>query len=231
MVEDLLENHVNDEGKFYLDLITHDIKNLNQGVHGYLELMAMLPETTDKQKKFLEEALSYVKMSSNLINSIELDSRTNGKEHSIGLNQTLMDAKNYIESLNTIIEIEIVMVGLTPDRTVRGNLLLVELFLFLMDFMVKRCIKNKLKIGIRVKENLDNTITIKLEGDFKAPDQSSHSSLFADNDPISGRKKGKLALCRSIVKRFGGTINYFEPSSSSTYKGGGFNVELREVGQ
>jgi light-regulated signal transduction histidine kinase (bacteriophytochrome) len=231
MVEDLLENHVNDEGKFYLDLITHDIKNLNQGVHGYLELMAMLPETTDKQKKFLEEALSYVKMSSNLIHSIELDSRTNGKEHSIGLSQTLTDAKNYIESLNTIIELEIVMVGLTPDRTVRGNLLLVELFLFLMDFMVKRCIKNKLKIGIRVKENLDNSVTIKLEGDFKAPDQSSVSSLFSDNDPISGRKKGKLALCRSIVQRFGGTINYFGPTPSSTYKGGGFNVELKEVGQ
>lgn len=231
MVDDLYKNGVNDEGKFYLDLITHDIKNLNQGVHGYLELMAMLPETTEKQKKFLEEALSYVKMSSNLINSIELDSRTNGKDHSIGLTQTLMDAKNYIESLNSIVELEIVMIGLTPDRIVRGNLLLVEVFLFLMDFMVKRCVRNKLKIGIRVKENLDNSVSIKLEGDFKAPDQRSVGSLFADKDPISGRKKGKLAICRSIVHRFGGTINYFEPSSSSSYNGGGFSVELREVDQ
>jgi hypothetical protein len=107
----------------------------------------------------------------------------------------------------------------------------VDVFLFLMDYMVKRCTRGKLRIGIRIKEKLDGSVSIRMEGDFKAPSPSSIKILFTDMDPVSGGKKGKLTLCRSIVQRFGGSIDYFSPQATSTYKGGGFNVELREANQ
>lgn len=231
MVEDPWKSGVTGDARFYLDLLTHDIKNLNQGVHGYLELMTMMPDTTKRQKRFLEEAISYVRMSSNLINSIELDSHTNGREPSIGLSKAINDARDYIVSLNSNMELEIIIDGLNSERTVRGNLLLVDVFLFLLDFMLKRCEEGKLRIDIRIRETLDNSVQIRLEGDFQPPERSAMVQLFSDSDTISGRKKGKLILCRSVIERFGGTINYFDPSTISGFRGGGFIVELREAEQ
>jgi len=229
MTDDIWKFGQKGDSRFYLDVLTHDIKNLNQGVYGYLELMSMMPDTTEKQRKFLDEALGYVRMSSNLINSIELDSQTIANDQCIGLSKAINDATEYFDSLNSNMDLSLIVEGLTSEITVQGNLLLVDVFLFLLDFMLKRCEGGRLRVNIRIKETLDNSAQVTLEGDFKPPERESISELFYESDPLTGRKRGKLVFCKSIVERFGGTVNYFEPSITSGLGGGGFTVVLKEV--
>jgi hypothetical protein len=217
-----------EDGRFYLDLITHDLKNLNQGVYGYLELMEMLPETTDLQKRFLEEALSYVRMSSNLIRSLELEKTGNVVSRPQGLYKVMVESYQSITNVNRNIKLDLDTTGVTRGLKVNGSRLVTDMFTFLLDLMSRRARGGKLKVEATTDPPANGTVTMTLAGDFVPLNDTERANLF-ESGGGDETKKGKLALCVRIASIFGGKIDYEPPSLRSKWSGGCFKVTLPEV--
>ncbi|HEY3273613.1 MAG TPA: ATP-binding protein [Methanocella sp.] len=59
------------EAEFYVDLLSHDIRNFNQVSMGYLELLQIKENLTDDERTYLEKALHGVLGSNKLIDDIK----------------------------------------------------------------------------------------------------------------------------------------------------------------
>lgn len=213
--------------RFYVDLLTHDIKNLNQGACGYLELMTMMSDTTDKQRRFLEEAISYVRMSSDLISSIETEANTSDPVQQISTDSILTDSICRLRSLNGAVDIDVRTSGFDISHDVKGNLLWIDHFTYLMDFIVKRARDDPVVIEISKVAEGNGSVLVSIKGNMQEIQGDDAKYLFTKgHGSDSGR--GKLILCRSIAERFGGKVKYL-PQSVSSKDTGEFLITLREV--
>ncbi len=216
---------------FYLDLITHDLKNLNQGVYGYLELMEMLPETTDLQKRFLEEALSYVRMSGNLIRTMEVVEGEKSPSAPQGLYKVMVESYQSFSNVNRNAKIEMDTSEVTKGLKVNGSRLVVDMFIFLLDFMFRKARGGKLKVHARTEAPVEGRVQLVLSGDFVPLPEKEREGLFDEVSGEKGTKKGKLVLCGRIARMFGGSIDYEPPVKGSRWTGGMFRITLAEVSQ
>ncbi|MEA3558424.1 MAG: hypothetical protein U9R75_04145 [Candidatus Thermoplasmatota archaeon] len=219
----------NMEARFYINLLTHDIKNLNQGACGYMELITMMPETTDAQKKLLEEALSYVRMSSNLIGGIEAEAKLEDGSNTISVTKIIEDSTDYLLSLNNTLDLDISKDGFDEDQMILGNILWIDLFLYLMDHMVKMSKGRSPRIKVRRMISHDNDVIVTIEGNVQAGFSKDAKYLFSGR-PGSDEGQGKLLLCRSIAERFGGKVIYRSPKSGNE-ESGEFQVTMKGVEQ
>ncbi len=210
-----------------MDILTHDIKNLNQGVCGYLELMTMMPDTSETQRRFLEETLSYVRMSSQLIMSIETGAIEPDEDVTIRINEIINGAKERLITLNRAPEIDLQCEGFDKEELVMGNLLLVDLFLYIMDFMVKRSSGPSTIIKIKKLEKTKGYLKVSVSGNMQPLMEEEKRHLFSTGTG-SHTGRGKLLLCSSIAERFGGSVVFLTPEEASSITGE-FIVTLREA--
>jgi len=70
--------------EFYIDLMSHDINNINQITRGYLELLLKMPELPSKSRKYTETALDHVRKSADIIHNVKALSTVRSGELEIG---------------------------------------------------------------------------------------------------------------------------------------------------
>jgi light-regulated signal transduction histidine kinase (bacteriophytochrome) len=213
----------------YLDLITHDLKNLNQGVFGYLELLEVLPETTDLQKRFLDEALSYVRMANNLIRSLEVEEKGQTSKSPQGLYKVIIESQQCISNVNRNVKLELDASEVTRGLKVDGSRLIVDMFIYVLDLMSRKARNGKLKVHASAASTGNGKVQVRLSGDLPPLSKAESEGLFDMASEKNGMKMGRLVLCRKIAQRFGGSIDYEPPGESSLHGGGSFVMTLPEV--
>ena len=217
--------------RFYLDLITHDLKNLNQGVFGYLELMEMLPETTDLQKRFLEEALSYIRMANNLIRSMEVEEKGTAAVDPQGIYKVLVESQQSISNVNRNVELELDTSEVTRGLKVNGSRLIVDMFIYVLDLMTRRARNGRLKVKASTADPGNGKVQVRLTGDFVPLSKADQEGLFDMASEKNGMRMGKLVLSKKIAQRFGGNIHYGPPEAGSPWTGGSITITLSEVAE
>jgi len=210
---------------FYLDLVTHDVDNLHQGVMGYLEFMQLLPETTTSQKKILSEMLSLMRMATILLGNVRKDISMDKDARPMDLRRTLDETSLIIRELYPDRKITIDNSMVPFGDNVHGSDLMVDLFLHLMDFIVQRSDSEEDRFRFEVRNAGDGRLRLDmLHNGMPIPEDFSRT-LFGQSD--GGRARGKLQICKLIAMRLGGDITYSHSSGYGPYRGGIFTIDLK----
>ncbi|MCD1293577.1 hypothetical protein CUJ83_01015 [Methanocella sp. CWC-04] len=126
------------QAELYVDLMSHDISNINQIIMGYLELARDMSGMEDESRRFIEKSFEALKNSSNLINNVRKIQMTRSGElkyEGIDLGKILSEiCSEYTNIPGTDVEINIKDYN---DRFVRANELLKDVFVNIVGNSIK----------------------------------------------------------------------------------------------
>ncbi len=135
------ENRIEEEyhrAEFYIDLMSHDINNINQVTRGYLELLLKMPDLPSKSRKYAETALDHVRKSAEIISNMKTLSMVRSGELEIGgidIYPAFVSAVETVKSQSRDIRINS---NITKGRYfIRGNALLFNVFSNLLNNAAK----------------------------------------------------------------------------------------------
>jgi signal transduction histidine kinase len=218
--------------ELYVDIMGHDINNLNQSAMTNLELIEDDPNLTEDERKSIRDALSAVRGSAGIINNVRKIQR---------INQEQIDVVP--EDLNTFIEACIrdvprppgkkVVINYTPrpGLTVKGNPLLKEAFCNLIGNSIKYS-DDEVTIGIAV-DRVDRAagpvyvVTVEDNG-YGIPDDVK-PKLFRRFQRGTTKAHGKglgLYIVRSLVEKLGGSVRVEDRVPGDYTKGAKFILTL-----
>lgn len=191
----------NDEANLYLDIMSHDIANINMLVSGY---SALLEESPDRTVSTYSKRISIAATrSSDIINSVSTIRKLIERKTplvSLSLKEAVLSGVSQYGSINLKVFDE--------DFTVMADDLLPEIFVNLVG--------NSLKYG---EKNIQISITAKLNGDFVSVCVSDNGPGISDEvkpDVFKRFKRGKgrveagsglgLYIVKMLAERYGGEI-------------------------
>ena len=111
---------------------------------------------------------------------------------------------------------------------IRGNALLEDLFLHVMDLIVKRRTKRDPRILIQKITEKEGHIDILISGDFRPFSREESEGLFLKRKTDDNHGNVQLVLCRSIIEMFGGSLWYSPPDEDELGRDG-FRLHLRDM--
>ncbi len=124
--------------EFYIDLMSHDINNINQVTRGYLELLLKMPDLPSKSGKYAETALDHVKKSADIISNVKTISTVRSGEleiEKIDIYPAFASAVETVKSQSRDIRINS---NITEGKYfITGNALLFNVFSNLLNNAVK----------------------------------------------------------------------------------------------
>ncbi len=227
---------------FYKDLFAHDMNNILQGIISTAEMHAQFRNDPEKLKKFgditevvKKQAERGYKLISNIMKLSKLDE---GEPHlrAIGFFDALTKSVdltvNGFQERNVNIEVN----GLSKDKKILGNELIIDIFENLLNNAVKyNYSEEEVKIAVIVSKIQEGGIKyIKFE--FKdygigISDNKKESIFKRTYDrKIFERGMGMgLSLVKKIVDKYGGKIWVEDRIQEDFMKGSNFVVLLKEV--
>jgi signal transduction histidine kinase len=201
------------QAELYVDLMGHDINNLNQAGIGYLELAMEAPEVREDTKKMMSGSLNALKNSSKLVDNVRKLQRVKtgrNKLEPIDVDAVIDETiKDYAH-----VPYREVMFSYRPvsDCFVYADDLLKDVFVNLIGNAIKHS-AGPLAINVDVEEVEEDGkpyYRIYVEDNGPGiPDVRKHN-LFDRFDSESSRTRGSglgLYLVRTLVKSYGGTIS------------------------
>ncbi|MCD1295475.1 hypothetical protein CUJ83_10740 [Methanocella sp. CWC-04] len=230
------KNHAEDErnrAELYLDIMGHDINNLNQTTLNSLELLREDETLTDEQrKKLMDNAIASIQGSAGIIDNVRKIQRITSEK----LELEIVDINKMI--LSCIDEAphppgKKVAIHYTPHEGlyVRGISLLKEVFCNIIDNSVKYS-GDEVDINIVTGEKYINsklfyTVTISDTG-YGIPDDVK-PKLFRRFQRGTTKAHGKglgLYIVRTLVERFGGSVEIRDRVPGDHKKGVSFIISL-----
>ncbi|MDD1675139.1 MAG: HAMP domain-containing histidine kinase, partial [Methanomicrobiales archaeon] len=189
-----------DEANFYLDIMTHDINNVNQASLGYTMLLS--DETQGHQGELVKKLENTIIKSSDIIRQVSVIRRI--REQDTGLKE--MDLDGVIQNIrHHFSDAHIVYEG--SPTPVLADELIPEIFMNLIG--------NAFKFGgagvmitMRVTEGADETLVTIQDNGPGIPDNLK-PVLFRRYQKGSTSKSGKglgLYIVRTLVERYGGRV-------------------------
>jgi|GEM_PF-2155776 len=190
----------NEEANFYLDIMTHDINNVNQATLGYTMLLEDVAD--DSQKEFVKKLENTVLKSSEIIHDVSTIRRIREKESilkSVFLEPVI---KNTIKHF---VDAQIHFSG--TDVAVCADELISEIFLNLIGNSLKFGGPNtQVTINIEAK---DTQVAVTVKDDGPGIPNDLKPRLFQRFQRGTTKKSGKglgLYIVKMLVERYGGTI-------------------------
>jgi PAS domain S-box-containing protein len=223
------------QAELYLDLMGHDINNMNQIALGYLELVEGMV-TDDQIKELVKKPLAAIQNSSKLIENVrKLQNSKNGglKIEAIDLNGLLFELRN--QYLN--VPDKDVTIDYTPRRDcyVMANQLLTDVFSNLIGNAIKHSGTSKVWIGVeleRVIEDGREYCKVVVEDDGQGISDMQKNRAFDRIGEEKGRARGKglgLYLVKSLVEDFHGIVKVEDRVQGDHRKGARFVVMLPAI--
>jgi PAS domain S-box-containing protein len=220
------------ESELYLDLMSHDINNLNQIGIGFLEIAIETMSLDDNGKKLLSTPLEALRSSTRLIENVrKLQSVKEGglKSHIINITKMVEDVvKKYSGMTDRDIKINFYP---GSECNVIANALLEDVFSNLIGNSIKHS-EGSLTIDVRITNELEgdksNCIVI-VEDNGPGIQDEIKSKLFTryqrGDTKASGRGLG-LYLVKSLIDDFKGSIRVEDRIKGDSTKGSRFIVKL-----
>ena len=220
----------------YMDLLSHDILNLNQTVLSYIELMAASPDLDSKSKEHAKRATSQIRISTQIVESMNTLCLLQETED---IPETTSDLGEQVEAATSALE------QLMPHRKVRftrdcegkapvvdsGNLIAQAVLNALMN-TVQLDHSDAPEIEVHVGRTSDGS-----EGSWQVTVRDANMALPPGidlDDIVSKRddarsKTVKLAgvlLSKMMVERLGGAFEIESPGD----RGGVLRMTFKEAG-
>jgi signal transduction histidine kinase len=222
------------EAELYLDVMSHDLLNINQALLGYLEIALDQLDCSDGNRELLTRPLELVQRSTDLITrvkKIRVSRRFDGNLKLRDLGKTISDiAEQFRRVPGRRVEINYSPV---VGSNILANDLLPEIFINIIDNAIKHSDPGKaLEINIQVKTvragNKDKYVVTIDDNGPGIPDDMK-SMLFkagqVDRRNFPGRGIG-MFLVRNLAEMYGGSIEVRDRVPGDYSKGTCFIVTL-----
>lgn len=225
----------NAQSELYLDLMSHDINNLNQVGIGYLQLALENPDLDEENRELLTKPLEALENSSKLIENVrKLQLAKMGdmrfKEMDLG------DVLKVVQSRYADARGRRVKINYTPKSGyfVKASELLIDVFSNLVGNSIKHS-TDQLDINIllsRINENNENYYRVVVEDDGPGIPDNIKSLLFTrfsrGDTKASGRGLG-LFLVKTLVEDYHGKVWVEDRVPGDYTKGARFVVMLPAI--
>ena len=213
-----LERKLKEEKKrveLLTDILGHDISNLNQGIHAYIELLLTTPDFPEKFKDDVrtafEQSKGITKLVSNVRKLLTVQKEEEQELKTTALSAMLLHAMEAVKSTYSQKEIEITCAWRFDNAVVmKGNELLEDVFYNILDNAVKYDRHERVEVEVVMSEGEDGNygkiefkdhgpgVPDELKGRIFARWEREDKSVFA-----SGLG---LMLVKQIVDMCGGSV-------------------------
>ena len=217
-------SEANEEANLYLDIITHDINNVNTGALALTELMLMkAPET---QKSLAQRLVNSINQSTEIIGNVSTIRKLHEKKEALRA-----------VNLDDIIKNEILRYSTNRIRysgtstRVMADTLLSQVFTNILGNSIKFS-GTKADISILINEHPDHIEIIIADNGPGIPEDLKpviFDRFRKGSNPRSGKGLG-LFISRTLVESYGGTIWADDRIRGHPEKGASIHFTLRKAG-
>ena len=217
----------------YLDILGHDINNLNQAITSYSELLLLKPNLPEQYKKYLQSTFNQSRAISDLISNVRKLSqlkKENFELKNIDIFSVLATASEKVQQTYPFRQIRINQSISESEVIVRSNEMLIYVFINLLNNAVKFDQNNKVVLDISHSLTEDKKfwkIEFKDSG-LGVPDILK-SRIFKEfekgNESVRGSGLG-LVVVKEIVKSSGGKVWVENKIRGDSSKGSNFIILL-----
>jgi len=221
-----------DQAEMYIDLISHDINNMNQVSIGYLEMTLSMPDIGDEARQYLSRSLSELNDSSELISAISKVRRTKTEAmrlEPVDLGKMLSEARTQYMHVPG----KDVTINFTPASgyTVMANELLRDVFYNLIGNAVKHSGK-QVVINIKlykVMEQGRDFYRVAIDDNGPGISDDIKNTIFRRYKRGKTKARGSglgLYLVKTLVQGFNGIVRVEDRTPGDYSKGARFVVLL-----
>ena len=219
----------NEAAELYLDLMGHDINNLNHIALGYLEMASLKLDLSTEEKELIEKPREAIAASSKLIGDLRSLRLVIAGE----IECKIMDLDTILSQSLATSRINGFMIKYTgqPGSIIMGNDLLIETFTSIILSIIR---------GMEVPAWIDITLSSqvnKCEKYYRVTIENHEPSVLYDfinrlftpwkaGQPTRGTKDSGLYLAKRVIESCGGTISIEERIEGDPGKGWRFVVIL-----
>ncbi len=223
------------EAEFYVDLMSHDIRNFNQVTMGYIELLQLAESLSAREVEYLEKAQKGVTGSNKLIDNIKkirMIRQFAGKSPvRTDLNAVLKQDTDDVRKASPSAKIRMEF-DLKEKRAVMADEYIHEIFRHIVENAVKYDPHPEKLIDVTI---LPDTIdgkdywSVRISDHGAGIPEDKKKSIF---ERMTGTTKGAgvgLSIVRVIVDKYGGRIHAEDRVKGDQSKGTVFIVELPQA--
>lgn len=224
------------DADFYLDLVTHDLSNFNQGALGYLELIDLNRDASpEKVRKFEASALKQVRNSARLIENVKMLSVIRESKEPmkpVDALYALHDAIDHTVYGWTEKEVEIRLLPMTELHMVQADAWLRDLFAHVLDNAVKFSPEKRVEVAVSVNEGVGGgTLVFRIADKGRGISPQERDIIL---DRLASRKRDYSAfrsgiglfIVKTIADRYGGKLWIEERVPTEHAKGSVICIEL-----
>lgn len=216
--------------EFYLDLLSHDIGNIHQGLQVWTE-MARSPSTSEENRdRALGKIEELEKRSLRLVRNVLLLSRLKDRKPIMEVVDIIPFAEKSIQDIKTMFDersMEITFTKHDDSVLVMGETVIEEIFFNLLHNAVKFQYDEIVRIDLSCETSGD-TVTIDIADHGIGISEDQKDQLFDRH--IKGSDFGYsgigLSLVKELVTRYGGSIEVLDRIEGDPGKGALFRIKL-----
>lgn len=225
--------------EFFLDLITHDISNVNQGIRGYAEILAATPNAPEGQRRgYMAKILGQVDRANTLIHNIKKISELRwtgnlGADAMVDVEETVRRAIAMSMSSFPELQVEIGFQNHVGHVEARADYLATELFYNLIHNAVKYTPGPKVDVEVEIDRSAGGSTLVRISDRGPGIPDNAKNSLFtrieagAGETQPSGYHSGTgLTLVRLIAERYGWKVWVENRERGEFRKGSVFVIEV-----
>lgn len=234
MEEKLRRSKENTE--LYLDILLHDISNINTVSSGFLELMMLRPDLTDRSMSYLKYCSEAVKRASSLINKvrtlsyIDMDSQEKLRFDLVSLFDNVLDSvRTEYPDKNIVAE----KTGVKGRAEINAGALLTDMMRHLISNAIIHNPNPKVELYFDLKEqrirDIEGYIMSISDNGCGIPDILKEN-VFIRSKRQDGNLPGSglgLSIVKGVVEKYGGEIWVEDRIKGNHSLGSSFKIFLR----
>ena len=219
--------------EFYVDLMGHDINNINQVTRGYLEFLLRDSDFPDKFRKYVEIAFDHVRKSVDIISNVETLSKIQSGEIGLERIDIYPAYRSAVEAVKPQSRDVRINSNITEGRYfISGNALLSSVFSNLLNNAVKFDRHDIVKIDVDISSPDDDwRLEFKDRGRGISDDYKNiiFNRLERAGESAQGTGLG-LTIVKYIVESYGGSVWVEDRVKGYRAQGSNFIVLLPKGG-
>ena len=213
--------------EFYIDLMGHDINNINQVIMGYLDMLLSMPDFPEKFKNYTRIALDYVIKSAEIISNV----KTLSELDSGGLDLTKIDIYPAFTSAVNVVKCHSRDVRINSNLIkgtyfIHGNALLFNVFSNLLANAVKFDKHDVVEIDVNISQSDDGGYwKLELKDKGKGIGDEYKKTIFNRLEKADENAHGSglgLTIVKNIIASYKGRVWVEDRIKGDQTKGSNF---------